>query len=108
MLPGHSSIQGHEVTYELARNGSAIPFTSPMPAIGISSSLIRKKKYLNWLSSKGQRQAKELNQGCPSVRHMEHFKLNRKGMRKVICLVTGHCPLSRHLAIMGVKNETHL
>ena len=59
----------------------ASPFTGPEPAIGILSNLIRntvfdifrKKQYLNWLSSIGQRQAKELNQGCPSAKHKELF-----------------------------------
>ena len=76
-MPGHSGIQGNEVADKLARIGSSTPFTGPEPAIGISSNLIRntvfdifrKKQYLNWLSSKGQRQAKELNQGCPSASH---------------------------------------
>ena len=60
---------------------------------------------MNWLSSKGQCQAKELNQGCPSVRHKELFKLNKNGMRKVIGLLIGHYPLSSHLTIMSIKND---
>ena len=60
---------------------------------------------MNCFNSESQRQAKELNQGCPSVRHKELFKLNRNGIRKVIGLLTGHCLLRRHLTIMGVKND---
>ena len=112
-VPGHSGVHGNEVADELARNGSSVPFVGPEPAIGISSNLIRNtvfdlfrdKQYLNWLNSKGQRQAKELNQGCPSARHKELLKLNRNGVRKVVGLLTGHCPLRRHLTIMGVKND---
>ena len=63
------------------------------------------KQYLDWLSSQGQRQAKELNQGCPSARHKELFKLNRNGVKKVIGLLTGHCSLRRHLTIRGIKND---
>ena len=66
--------------------------------------IFRKELYLNWLSSKCQRQAKELNQGCPSAKHNELFKHNRNGMRKVIGLLTGGCPLRRHLTIMCVEN----
>ena len=95
----------------MARNGSSTLFTGPEPAIGRSSNLIRnivfdifrKKQYLNWLSSKGQRQAKELKQGVQV--HKELFKFNRNGMRKVIGLLTGHCPLRRHLTITGIKND---
>ena len=98
--PGHSGIQGNEIADKLDRIGSSTPFTGPEPAIGILSNLIRntvfdifrKKQHLNWLSSKGQRQATKLNQGCQSARHKELFKLNRNGMRKDIGLLTGHCP----------------
>ena len=78
---GHSSIQENEVADQLAGNGSSIQFIGPEPAIGISSNLIRstvfdifrRKQYLNWLSNKGQRQAKELNQSCLSARNKEYF-----------------------------------
>ena len=81
-MPGHSDIQGNEAADELAKNGSTIPFAGPEPAIEISSNLIRntvfdifrKKQYLNWFSCKGQRQAKELNQGYPNARQKELFK----------------------------------
>ena len=97
----------------MARIGSSIPFTGPQPVIGISNKLIRKtefdifrrKQHLNWLRSKGQSQAKELNQSYPNARHKELFKLNRNGMSKVIGLLTGHCLLRKHLTIMAVKND---
>ena len=67
--------------------------------------IFRKKQNLNWFSSKDQQQAKEHNQACVSVRHKEFLKLNRNGMRKVICFLTWHCPLRRDLIIMGEKNR---
>ena len=111
---GHSGIQGNEVADDLARNGSTIPFAGPEPATGILSNLIRnivfdifrKKQYLNWLSCKGQWQAKELNEGYSRTRQKELFKRNRNGLRKVIGLLTELCLLKRHLTIMSVKNPT--
>ena len=112
-VPGHSGVHGNEVSDELARNGSSVSFVDTELATGISSNLIRNmvfdlfrdKQYLNWLNSKGQRQAKEFNQGCPSAKHKELFKLNRNGVRKVVGLLTGHFPLRRHLTILGIKND---
>ena len=67
--------------------------------------IFRKKQYLNWLSRKGQWQAKELNHGHPNTRQKELFKLSRNGMRKVSGLLTGHCPLKRHFTLMDVMND---
>ena len=111
MVPSHSDVHRNEVADKVARNGSSIPFVGLEPATGIPSKLImnrifdipRDKQYLNWLNIKGQWQTKELNQGHPSVRHKEIFKLNRNGIRKTIGLLTGHCPLRRHLTIMDER-----
>ena len=61
---------------------------------------------MNWLSCKGQWQAKELNEGYSRTRQKELFKRNRNGLRKVIGLLTELCLLKRHLTIMSVKNPT--
>ena len=65
--------------------------------------IFRHKQYLNWLNSKSQ--FKDLNMGCPSIRHKEPFKINRNGVRKVVGFFTGHCPLKRHFTIMAVKSD---
>ena len=54
---------------------------------------------------KGQRQAKELNCGCPSTRQKELLSLNRNNLRRAVGLFTGHCSLKRYLSIMGVIND---
>ena len=112
-VPGHSGIPGNEMADELARNGSNTPFVGPEPAVGVSAELIRSTIYgifrklqcKNWRDIKGQRQAKELNRGCPSARHKELFRLNKTGIRRVVGLLTGHCTLKRHLSIMGVIKD---
>ena len=50
-------------------------------------------------------QAKALNQGCPSARQKELFKLNKNGLRKVIGFLTEDCPLRKHFAIMSIRNN---
>lgn len=45
-----------------------------------------KKQYTDWHNIKGQSQGKELNQGCPSVKHKKIMKLNRNDLKKVIGL----------------------
>ena len=89
-----------------------MPFVDPDSEIAILSNLIRNKvfdilrdkQYLNWPKCQGQRQVKELNQGCLSVRRKEHCKLNKSGIREIVGLLTGYCPLRRHPIIMNVKN----
>lgn len=112
-VPGHVGIHGNECADELARIGSGAAFTGPEPVLGISSATIRdvvfnvfrRKQHYDWRNSVGQRQAKELNTDCPSLRQKELMKLHRNGLRKVIGLLTGHCTLRRHLSIMGVSDN---
>ena len=100
-VPEHLGVRRNEVADQLARNGPSILYVFPEPTTGIFINftrntvfdLFRDKQNLNWLNSKGQRRAKKPNQGCPSVRDQELFKLNRNGIRKVVGLLTGHCPL---------------
>jgi ribonuclease HI len=35
-VPGHAGVQGNEIADELARNGSALKFVQPEPALGVS------------------------------------------------------------------------
>jgi ribonuclease HI len=112
-VPGHMGIKGNELADKLARQGSGSMFIGPEPALGISPGVIREcvfnffrnKQHCDWRSASGHRQAKELNRDCPSMRHKELLRLNRKGLRRVIGLLTGHCTLRRHLNIIGIFDD---
>nr|XP_042904640.1 uncharacterized protein LOC122270622 [Parasteatoda tepidariorum] len=113
-VPGHMGIGGNELADEAARAGSNAIFWGPEPALGISPSSFRatifklygKIAHEQWRAADGQRQAKELNRDCPSVRQKELLKLNRNSIRKIIGLLTGHCILRRHLNIMGIESNS--
>ena len=90
----------------LSRKDSATSFIGPKPADKISGNLIDSivnnilwKKNSAQHDTKSQRQAKELNHGCSSVRHKKLIKLNGNAIRKVIGLFTEHCRLRRHFTV---------
>ena len=77
-VPGHAGVRGNEIADKLARNGSAMGFLGPEPALGVSRSDIRKRlsRWLinqQWVSwhDRGNtvRQDRELISGpCPSTK----------------------------------------
>jgi hypothetical protein len=112
-VPGHERIEGNETADQVAKLGSECPFIGSEPAYGISAGTAKNavrdwtkryhKKY--WESLTGLKQAKGFLQG-PSVRRTkELLKLNRKQLRWVTGLLTGHCHLKGHLFKMGLTNS---
>ena len=71
-VPGHAGVRGNEIADELARDGSALKFVGPEPALGVSRHDIRKRirRWLvnqHWVWWRGlgntQRQARGLISG---------------------------------------------
>ena len=52
-VPGHARVRGNEIAYELARGGSALGFSGPEPALGISRQEIQKDVAAGWQTSIG-------------------------------------------------------
>ena len=103
-MPCHSGICVNEVADELAGNGSFIPFDDPGPAIGILSSFIRNLFFVIFRVRVSDK-LKSLIRIIQVFGISSFLKLNSNGIRKVIGLLTGHCPLRRHLTVMGFKND---
>jgi ribonuclease HI len=111
---GHAGVRGNEIADGLARDGSALGFLGPKPALGVSSCDIRKrlKRWLinqHWASwcdlGNTLRQARELISGpCPGTR-IKFLSLNRNQSRVVIGLLTGHNTLRRHLHLLGLLDN---
>jgi len=77
-IPVHAGVRGNEIPDELARDGSALKFVGPEPALGVSRQDIRRRirrwlvnQHWVWWRDLGntQRQTSELISGpCPGAK----------------------------------------
>ena len=107
-VPGHSGYPGNEKADELARQGASMAFMGPEPSCGIAKARVKqvikqwitKESKREWVETPGQRQAK-LFIKKPSPKFTEDLLSNdRKSVRTVVGLLTGHCRHRRHMRIM--------
>ena len=112
-VPGHSNILGNEKADELARKGSTTDFIGPEPALGVhSGAMVRLLKreaeeehQRTWNGLKNCRQAKEFLAGCSLQTTKYLLSLNRKCLRMMIGVLTGHNGLRYHLNKMGLIDD---
>lgn len=113
-VPGHSDVRGNEMADKLARQGSKASYIGPEPRLstcaGLMSSLIKQKvreeHQLMWDVLETCRQAKELLSGCNMQNTKFLLSLNRKGLRDLVGILTGHNTLKYHLQKMGLTDTT--
>ena len=107
-VPGHCGVEGNERADELARQGSSSTFVGPEPFLGTSKSAI-KQELLDWEQSqivsvwskmRGLRQAKAFITPSSSIAK-KLLGLNRRELRTIAGLLTGHCPARYHLHTIG-------
>jgi hypothetical protein len=101
-VPGHAGVRENEITEKLARDGSALKFVGPEPALGVCGQDIRRRirhwlvnQHWVWWRGLGntQRQARELILG-PSLGTKARFlSFNMTQSRAVTGLLTGHYTL---------------
>ena len=97
-VPGHRDIQGNESADELAKKGTEMPFVGPEAVVGISTctaktsvkTWIRDKHQISWQTYPGQKLARKLLSGPNSSLSSSLLKLDRRGIRRVVALITGH------------------
>lgn len=108
-VPGHCGIEGNEMADELARQGSSNSFVGPEPFLGISKSATRqgildwgREQIASiWSKMRGLRQAKAFITPSPSITK-KLLGLNRRELRTIAGLLTGHCPARYHLHKIGI------
>jgi len=112
-VPGHCRIEGSERVDLLAKQASSSCFSGPEPSVGISTFTIRSS-----ISSWATQEQSRLWQALPKCRQAKLFlntldkglarfalSLEKKDLRILVRLLTGHADLNRHRKIMGLQNE---
>lgn len=110
---GHSGIEGNEIADELARGGSSTPFIGPIPALGLSKSLVKGsiKKVGSrvhdqlWDSLTSCRQSKEFGISRSPRVAKQLIRLTRTELRTVISSLTGHGGFNYHLHKMHLLDD---
>ena len=107
-VPGHSKIEGNEKADELAKKAALNKTIGPEPILAVPYSKVKrfikekmaKETYLQWINSKGNRQAKN----CISInKKRSKFLLNisRTRLKTYTEFVTGHYGFNKHLKAIG-------
>jgi ribonuclease HI len=112
-VPGHSSIEGNEKADELARKGSEKGALGPEPTIGLHAgsvkALLKRKTEEEhqkaWEGLQTCRQAKEFLVGCKLSTTKYLLGLDKKSIRTMVGVLTGHNSLRYHLNKMGLSND---
>ena len=105
-VPSHEGVKGNEAADDLTRQGSSRQFVGPAPSFGTTQSQIRKSinEWIHsrsrdwWLKSPGQRQAKEFLKEQKSEFTRDLLDKDRKTVKMLVGLLTGHCRLNRPCA----------
>lgn len=111
-VPGHEGIEGNEQADELAKKGAEGHFTGPEPFCGYSHSHF-KTLFRHWEERKMIQHWQTLPIGshsrdfihCSKKRSEMILQLNKKDLKTLVGLLTGHCGLRNHMYNIG-KSET--
>lgn len=112
-VPGHSGIEGNTKADLLAKKGSEQRLVGPEPSCGIAyetaratvRELLRQQHNSHWSEVFGLRQSRLFIHGPSRTRTLKLLQLNKKQLRKVVGLFTGHCQLRKHLNNIGVADD---
>ena len=112
-VPGHKGHKGNEKADELAKEGASKALIGPEPFCGVAKPCIR-SSINDWLQNKSlewwrsfphQRQAKEFIKERSAKFTEDLLRQNRKAIRIIVSLLTGHCRLNRHMSLMGLAED---
>ena len=112
-VPGHFGVDGNEISDLLAKQATHIEFVGPEPAVGITATTVRtevrawasKEHLKHWNATPACRQAKVLSEGPNWKLTRTALRLNRREIKFLVGLLTGHTIINRHLSIMGIRTD---
>jgi len=112
-IPGHRGHWGNEEADRLAKAGASRNFAGPEPVLALSWVTV-KSHLRQWAASAhwnyfsnlpALRQSKLFVNSLLGSRSETLLSLSRTDLRMLVGLMTGHCPLRKHLRVMGARNE---
>ena len=97
----------------LEEKGARTSFMAPEPALGITKQMAKtanklwmEQKVLEyWQNSQGMTHTKTVIKGPSKKRTECWMKLNRRDLRALLSIYTGHCRLNGHLHRIGVRDS---
>jgi len=115
-VPGHYGIEGNERADTLARAASTMGIRNAADRripVGVSSQTVKTemKRWIqaqladHWTRRTDCRQTKLLVPRYKAEISKVLLDLTRCALRRLVGVITGHCPLNRHLCIMGVLED---
>jgi len=112
-IPAHSGFSGNERVDELAGTATTMAFYGPQPVISVSECFVASAIH-SW-SLREHTKAWKLGTDCrPTKWFVEGLassitnylrSLNRKVLRLLIQVISGHSTLNRHLFVMGLTDS---
>ena len=113
-IPGHSNQRGNGIADNLAKRGASHPEPGIEPRIPVSGRVIR-NAIKKWGKSEQQRlwtertDCRQSKLVLPTVNHEWGSILNydRRHLRVLTQLVTGHANLKRHRSLMGMEDNAN-
>ena len=111
-VPGHVNFQGNELADQIAKEAANMKLSGPEPFYPVSMSTIKgdvkqwieDKHMRQWNSRQDCRQAKLALGTHPNIAK-KLISLNRKQIRQVIQIITGHANLAKHLHNCGYTDS---
>ncbi|KAJ8911477.1 hypothetical protein NQ315_010848 [Exocentrus adspersus] len=112
-VPGHNKHKENEEADSLAREGAGRALIGPEPFCGIAKTHVRAsidewmdgKSREWWRNFRQQRQAKMFIKERSARLTEDLLGQNRKAIRIIVGLLTGHCRLNKHMSLMVLAEE---